>query len=415
MGPSRRLPRSSRLARSRRRRARSRGPTQRWQVRRSCSSWRCCRLASCWASPGSFPLANSCYPAHGEGRWGRVLVISLSSALIVGVAPIRPVGKTGALFGGIVAGVGFATVTLWVAAAPTLSYLGGDERYWLAYQGTLATPVGFGRRRGSVARAGRAIAREPGTDLDGPDGVRSRSDSWSTYGFGRHPLRRTGSSRCGRSPWWSRPLVSAHDPIGVAPSRHGWRRSSSVSAPHSRLPGATESRPAWKSREGSSRRSEARWIPTSSSCWRGYRKRPIRCTEPEPRVWSSSTASGAPAASRRRGSPYGSTYGRRVECRVKSFGSASRVRGLRSRDDYLEEARLVPSMRSCGWLDDTWRRPVSGAMRSALDREDTHYLALAPLSDGSVITAAVPPRRGLAAAFADRHRVRRVGPSLKSR
>ena len=72
------------------------------------------------------------------GTLGRVLVIALSGALIVGVAPIRPVGKTGALFGGIVAGIGFVTVTLWVSAAPTLSYLGGEERYWLAYQGTLA-------------------------------------------------------------------------------------------------------------------------------------------------------------------------------------------------------------------------------------------------------------------------------------
>ncbi len=327
-------------------------------------------------SPGQFLL-----PGPWGGTLGRVLVIALSSALIVGVAPIRPVGKTGALFGGIVAGVGFATVTLWVAAAPTLSYLGGDERYWLAYQGTLALLLALVAVVALWLGRGARSQGSPALTLTGLTGA-------VTLGLLVHLwFRSTPPPPHWLVALWAVPVVVTALGLG---SRPDWRGSFATWVA-AIVVGISASLPfAWGDRIAARMEVARGELETLGSQVDPYLQFLL---EGLPEKADSLHRAGATGVELLYGvwrtsglAQEGIPVWLDIWTSGGMPGEVLRIGVSGPRppvaDDYLEEARL-------GAVDAVLR----------LDREDTHYLALAPLSDGSVITAAVPPRRGLAAAL----------------
>lgn len=90
---------------------------------------------------GLFSPARFLLPGTTEGTLGRVLALGLAGAFIAGLLPRGSRGRGAPLVGAALAGIGFAAVIHWFSLAPTTSQLGGGTDYWLVYQCALTSAL----------------------------------------------------------------------------------------------------------------------------------------------------------------------------------------------------------------------------------------------------------------------------------
>ncbi len=324
---------------------------------------------------GLFSPARFLLPGTTEGTLGRVLALGLAGAFIAGLLPRSHRGRGAPLLCAALAGIGFAAVIHWFSLAPTTSQLGGRADYWLLYQCALTTAlvivaavalrlatrsVSAAPARPSLVAAGLLLALVLGLLVNG-------------LSLGSPPI-----------PAWAGALWA----LPVALTGLGLRRATT-----------------WRGSVGTGATTVA-----------------LAASAALPFTWGDRTAAQLEVAAERL-----STLGNQVDPYLQFL-----LEGLSEKTDSLYES----GARGTGLLYGTWRasgladegvavwidrwspgglpsdalriglsepRPsivddyldeaALGATVLRLQSADVHYLGLAALPDGSVITVAVPPRR----------------------
>ncbi len=326
---------------------------------------------------GLFSPAGFLLPGTAGGTLGRVLALGLVGTFVVGLLPRSPRGRGALPLCAALAGVAFAALLHWFSLAPTTSQLGGEIEYWLFYQCALTAAL--------VVVAGLALrcAGRPASAPAQPTLVVAALLLALTLG-----LLVGGVSL--PAPAWTGALWAF--PVGLA---------------------ALGLRPAttWR---GSLATTAATVVLAASAAL--------------PFAWGGHVAAKLEVAEERL-----STLGNQVDPYLQFL-----LEGLSETTDSLYRS----GARGAGLLYDTWRtsglaqegialwidrwspgglssdalrigvsgpRPsivadyldeaVRGATVLQFQSQDLHYLGLFALPDRSVITVAVPPRRGFSAAL----------------
>ena len=329
---------------------------------------------------GLFSPAGFLLPGTTEGTLGRVLALGLAGAFIAGLLPPGSRGRGAPLAGAALAGIGFAAVIHWFSLAPTTSQLGGRADYWLVYQCALtsvlvivaalalrlATRPSPAPARPFLVAAGLLLALVLGLLVNGVSLGSPTTPAWAgalwalpvaLIALGLRPATT-----------WRGSVTSAAAAIVLAasaalPFTWGGRVAAQLEVAEERLSTlGNQVNPYLQFLlEGLSEKTDslyrigARGTGLLYDTWRasGLAQEGVA-------VWIDRwTPGGLPSDALRMG-----------------------VSGPRPAivDDYLDEAAL-------------------GTAVVQLQSEDVHYLGLAVLPDRSVITVAVPPRRGFTTAL----------------
>lgn len=325
-------------------------------------------------SPAGFLL-----PGTTGGTLGRVLALGLAGAFIAGLLPPHSRGRGALLAGATLAGVGFAAVIHWFSLAPTTSQLGGRAGYWLVYQCALTSLLVIvavlalrlagrsspGPARPSLVAAGLLVAALLGLLVNAVSLGSPPAPAWAgaLWAF---PAALVGLGL--RATTWRGSAASAAAAVVLAasaalPFTWGGRVAAQLEVAEERLstlgnqvnPYLQFLLEGLPERTDSLYQSGARGTGLLYGIWRasGLAQEGVA-------VWIDRwTPGGLPSDALRIGVP----------------GPRPSIV-----DDYLDEATL-------------------GATVLQLQSEDVHYLGLAVLPDRSVITVAVPPRRGFSTAL----------------
>ena len=327
---------------------------------------------------GLFSPARFLLPGTSEGTLGRVLALGLAGAFIAGLVPRNDRGR--GVAGAALAGIGFAAVIQWFSLAPTTSQLGGGAGYWLVYQCALtsalvivaALALGLATRpapapaRPFLVAAGLLVALVLGLLVNGVSLGSPPTPAWvgvlwalpvALVGLGLRPATTwRGSLATGAA-------AVALAASGALPFTWGGRVAAQLEVAEERLatlgnqvnPYLQFLLDGLSERTDSLYRSGARGTGLLYDTWRAS-----GLAQEGFAVWIDRwTPGGLPSDALRIGV------------------SDPRPPIV---DDYLDEAAL-------------------GTNVLQLQSEDVHYLGLAELPDGSVITVAIPPRRGFSTAL----------------
>ena len=326
-------------------------------------------------SPASFLL-----PGTTEGTLGRVLAIGLAGAFMAGLLPRHALGRGAPLAAAGLAGAGFAAMIHWFSLAPTTAQLGGGARYWVLYQCALTSALVLvtalalrlaARRtptppRRSLVIAGLVLALALGLLANAVSGNSPPAPAWAgafwalpiaLIGIGLRPF---GSWRGSMATGAAAVVVGAS---AALPFTWGGRVAAQLEVAEERLstlgnqvdPYLQFLLEGLSERTDSLHRIGARGTGLLYGTWR-----------------ASGLAQEGVAAWIDRWTPGGLPSD---ALRIGVFDPRPSIV-----DDYLDEA-------------------ARGATVLRLQSEDVHYLGLAVLPDESVITVAVPPRRGFGAAL----------------
>lgn len=322
---------------------------------------------------GLFSPAQFLLPGTPGGTLGRVLALGLAGVFIAGLLPGRE-ARGGPLLGAAFAGVGYPAVIYWFSLAPTTSYLGGGVEYWLVYQGALCVALAI------VAAVAFQLARRPASAQVRPTVVVAGLVGALALGL----LANAGFQSSPPPPpllgvLWALPVGLVV--LGLRPPGN-WRASlmsgvaAVVVAVSAALPFTWGGHVAARMEVARSRFSTLgnQVDPYLQFLLEGLSDRA-----------DSLYASGA--------SGTGLLYGMWRESGLALEGVPVWIDrwtpgGLPSENLRIGVADPRPPV-----VDDYLDDAAAGATVLRLDSEETHYLGLAVLPDGSVITVAVPPRR----------------------
>ena len=329
---------------------------------------------------GLFSPAGFLLPGTTEGTLGRVLALGLAGVFIAGF-PWRPPRGRGALVpGAVLAGIGFAAVIHWFSLAPTTSQLGGRADYWLVYQCALTTVLVL------VAGLALRLAHRPAPTPARPSLVAAGLLLALVLGLLVN-LRSTGAPP---PPAWAGALWALPvglTALGLRPAAT-WRGSLATAAATVVLAASAALPFTWGGRVAAQLEVAGNRLSTLGNQVDPYLQFLLEGLSETTDSLYESGAGGT-----------GLLYGTWRASGLAQEGVPVWIGrwtpdGLPSDDLRIGVSEPRPPI-----MDDYLDEAAAGATVLRLQSEDVHYLGLATLPDGSVITVAVPPRRGFGRAL----------------
>lgn len=329
---------------------------------------------------GLFSPAGFLLPGTTGGTLGRVLALGLAGAFIAGLLPPSFRGRGAPLVGAAVAGIGFAAVIHWFSLAPTTSQLGGRADYWLVYQCALtsvlvivatlalrlATRSAPATARTSLVAAGGLLALMLGLLVHGVSLGSPPTPAWA-------------------GALWAIPVALIG--LGLRPDTT-WRGSMATGAAAVALAASAALPFTWGGRVAAQREVAEERLSTLGNQVNPFLQFLLEGL-------SERTDSLYESGSRGTGLLYGTWRASGLAQEgVAVWIDRWTPGGLPS-----DALRIGVSEPRPAIVDDYLDEAALGTRVMQLQSEDVHYLGLAVLPDRSVITVAVPPRRGFSTAL----------------
>ena len=326
---------------------------------------------------GLFSPAQFLLPGTTGGTLGRVLALGLAGTFITSLMPRNSEGRGNPLLGAAFAGVGFATVTYWFSLAPTTSYLGGGVEYWLAYQFALCLTLAM------VTVVAFRLAKRPADRQSRPVFVVAGVLMALMLGLWAYTWFRASPSP---PPWagvlWALPVGVAV--LGLRPGTH-WRSSLTAGVTAVLLAVSAALPFAWGGHMAAHMEVARSRLSTLGNQVDPYLQFLLGgLSEKADSLYENATGG------------TGLLYGLWRESGLAQEGVPVWIDRWTPGGIPTDALRIGVSEPRPSIVDDYLDEAVAGATVRRLNSEDIHYLGLAVLPDGSVITVAVPPRRGIA-------------------
>ena len=329
---------------------------------------------------GLFSPARFLLPGTTEGTLGRVLALGLAGAFIAGLLPRRVRGCGVPWVGAALAGIGFAAVIHWFSLAPTTSQLGGRADYWLVYQCALtsvlvivaalalrlATRSASASARPSLVAAGLLLALVFGLLVNGVSLGSPPTPAWA-------------------GALWALPVALIG--LGRQPAMT-WRGSMATGAAAVLLAASAALPFTWGGRVAAQREVAEARLSTLGNQVNPYLQFLLEGLSERADSLFESGARGT-----------GLLYGTWRASGLAQEGVAVWIDRWTPGGLPSDALRIGVSDPRPSIVDDYLDEAALGTTVLQLQSEDVRYLGLAVLPDRSVITVAVPPRRGFSTAF----------------
>ena len=329
---------------------------------------------------GLFSPAGFLLPGTTGGTLGRVLALGLAGAFIAGLLGRNARGWGAVLPGAAVAGIGFAAVIHWFSLAPTTSQLGGTADYWLVYQCALTAALVI------VTGVALRIAGGPASAPARPSLVSAGLFLALVLGLVVH-----GRSAGSPSPaaWtgalWALPAgVTA---LGLRPATT-WRGSVATAAATVVLAASAALPFTWSGRVAAQLEVAGSQLSTLGNQVDPYLQFLLEGLSEKTDSLYESGAGGT-----------GLLYGTWRASGLAQEGIPVWIDRWTPDGLAIDDLRIGVSESRPAIVDDYLDEAAAGVTVLRLQSEHVHYLGLAALPDGSVVTVAVPPRRGFARAL----------------
>ena len=329
---------------------------------------------------GLFSPAQFLLPGTTGGTLGRVLALGLAGVFIAGLLPAVTRARGAPLLAAALGGIGFAAVIHWFSLAPTTSYLGGGTGYWLAYQFALTMALGM------VTVLALRVANRPASAPARPSFV----VAGLLLALGLGLITNNWFVRSPPPPSWAGVLWALPVGITVLGLRPAgtWRGSLVASAAAVLLASNAALPFAWGGH-----------VAAQLEVVRGRLSTLGNQVDPYLQFLLEGLPEKADSLYRNGASGTGLLYGTWRASGLAQEGIPVWIDRWTPGGMPGDALRIGVSEPRPSIVDDYLDEAVGGATVVRPESEDAHYLGLAVLPDGSVVTVAVPPRRGFGRAL----------------